>query len=255
MFGDGIYEVIPVYGGKPFTLPRHLVRLSNSLKEIRLANPMSDAAWTDLIAEAIARSGEETAYVYVQVTRGVAPRRDHLYPPDATPTVLVMVYEAPILERKTVTPLAMITLEDFRWARGHIKTVSLIAAGLLKNEAVAQGADDAILIRDGYVTEATASNIFIARNGGLVTPPKTSLLLHGITRDVVVELARAQGLVVEERQISLEELENADEIMITSSGHETWPVGMLNGRQVGNGEGGVLWHQVDQLFQEFKAAS
>lgn len=255
IFGDGIYEVIPVYRGQAFTLPRHLARLQRSLDEIRIPNPMPDPEWTRVIAEAVSRSGETTAYCYVQVTRGVMPRRDHVYPENAVPTVLVMVYEAPILDRTEIRPLKMVTLEDFRWDRGHIKTISLIAAGMLKNEAIAQGADDAILIKDGVITEATASNIFIAVNGVLVTPPKSTRLLHGITRDVVVEIARAGGLAVEEREITPEELAAADEIMITSSGHETWPVGMLDGRMIGNGEGGVMWQQVDRLFQEYKSGA
>ena len=159
MFGDGIYEVIPVYAGKVFTLHRHLLRLANSLAEIQLKNPLSMAAWTTLTEEAVTRSGETTAYVYIQVTRGLASKRDHAYP-NVEPTVLVMVYHSPILERQEVRPYKMITLEDFRWSRGHIKSVSLMAAGMLKNAALSQGADDAILIRDGLVMEATASNIF-----------------------------------------------------------------------------------------------
>lgn len=253
MFGDGVYEVVPVYYGKAFTLERHLKRLGNSLREIRLTNPMSDAEWTALIEEAIERSGEQTAYLYLQVTRGVAPVRTHVYPEVAEPTVLVMVYEAPILERNVIEPLRMITLEDYRWERGHIKTVSLIAAGLLKNEAIARDADDAILVRNGFVTESTAANIFVGLNGKLVTPPRSECLLHGITRDVVLELADAEGIPCEEREIAESELASADEIMITSSGHETWPVGELNGSVVGNGAGGVLWQQIDRAFQAFKA--
>lgn len=253
MFGDGVYEVIPVYYGKAFTLGRHLKRLGNSLREIRLTNPMDDAEWTALIQEAIDRSGEQTAYLYLQVTRGVAPIRTHVYPEVAEPTVLVMVYEAPILERTAIEPLKMVTLEDYRWERGHIKTVSLIAAGLLKNEAIARDADDAILVRNGFVTEATAANIFVGLDGKLVTPPRSECLLHGITRDVVLELADAEGIPFEEREIAESELAFADEIMITSSGHETWPVGELNGNVVGNGAGGVLWQQIDKAFQAFKA--
>jgi D-alanine transaminase len=252
MFGDGVYEVIPVYFGKPFTLPRHLTRLGNSLGEIDLRNPLDNEAWSALINEAVARSGETTAYVYVQVTRGVGKKRDHEYPVHAEPTVLVMVYEAPILERKIVNPLKMVTADDYRWSRGHIKTVSLIAAGMLKNRALAEGADDAILIRDGKVTEATASNIFLAKDGVLMTPPKSNHLLHGITRDLVVELVKAEGMPFEERDILLAELEIADEVMITSSGHEIWPVGMVNGKVIGNGEGGLVWQRVDRLFQAYK---
>jgi len=204
------------------------------------------------MAEAIERSGETTASLYLQITRGVAEKRDHRYAAGMQPTVLLVVSPAPMLERKEVVPLNLITLDDFRWSRGHIKTVSLIAAGMLKNEAIARGADDAILIRDGDVTEATASNVFIAKDGVLATPPLDNHILHGITRDVVVELAREHGLALEERRIAPEELAAADEIMITSSTHEVWPVGSLNGEMVGNGAGGVIWQQIDSLFQAHK---
>lgn len=252
MFGDGVYEVIPVYDTKPFALSRHLVRLGNSLSEVKMPNPMEDDAWESLMAEAIERSGETTASLYLQITRGVAEKRDHRYSAGMQPTVLLVVSPAPMLERKEVVPLTMITLDDFRWSRGHIKTVSLIAAGMLKNEAIARGADDAILIRDGAVTEATASNVVIAKDGVLATPPRDNHILHGITRDVVVELAREHGLALEERRIAPAELASADEIMITSSTHEVWPVGSLNGEMVGNGAGGVIWQQIDRLFQAHK---
>ncbi|HKI73947.1 MAG TPA: aminotransferase class IV [Pseudomonadales bacterium] len=252
MFGDGIYEVIPVYSGRPFALARHLVRLNNSFNEIRLASPLSDAEWSSLMLEGVARSGESTASIYVQITRGVAPKRDFKYPEVPVPTVLMIVAPSPLLERTRIDPLDVVTLEDFRWARGHIKTTSLIAAGMLRNEAIARGADDAILIKNGKVTEATASNVLIARNGVLATPPRSNHVLHGITRDVVVALAREHGLAIEEREIDVAELETADEIMITSSTHEVWPVGSLNGKPVGNGAAGVMWRQLDGLFQDFK---
>lgn len=255
MFGDGVYEVIPAYNGKPFALERHLKRLANSLAEIRLPTPMTDGEWQALVHEGIARSGESTASIYIQVTRGVAPKRDHRYPDNPSPTVLLMVSPSPLLERKQIEPLEMITLEDFRWERGHIKTTSLIAAGMLRNEAIAQGVDDAILLKRGRVTEATASNIFIAKDGIVITPPKSRHILHGITRDVIVELAHEHGVPLEEREITEQELLGADEIMISSSTHEIWPVGRLNGNSVGNGAGGVLWRQLDGLFQAFKQAN
>ncbi len=254
LFGDGVYEVVPVYQGKPFTLDRHLDRLAGSLSEISLPNPHDSVTWTQLIAEGIARSELGTAYVYVQVTRGTIPVRRFEYPENPNPTVLMMVYEAPNLERKVIKPYKVVTLEDFRWSRGHIKTVSLIAAGMLKNEAITQGADDAILFRDGFVSEATSANVFIVRDGVLVTPPKSNVLLHGITRDFVIELARQGGIEVEERPIPVAELGEADEIMVTSAGNEAWPVGQLNGKVVGNGEGGVIWKQIDELFQAAKQA-
>lgn len=252
MFGDGVYEVLPVYQGKPFSVPEHLARLARSLSEVRITPPLSDDQWRDLIARGIDKCGAAYATVYMQVTRGIAPQRRHEFA-ESTPTVLLMVNEAPKLERRTVEPLTMVTLDDFRWGKGHIKSISLLASGLLRDEAIARGADDGILIRDGLVTEATASNVFVARDGVIATPPKSNYLLHGITRDHVVALARRAGMRVEERPVSAEELDSADEIWVTSTGHEAWPVGKLNGKTIGNGEGGVVWQQVDDLFQRMKA--
>jgi len=254
MFGDGIYEVIPVYDGQAFTLDRHITRLGHSLDEIKLANPLSHDEWGALVEEALQRAGETMALVYIQVTRGVAEKRDHVYPKGPA-TILVTVSPAPILQRETIKPYALVSLEDFRWSRGHIKTVSLIAAGMLKNEAIAQGVDDAVLIRDGLATEATASNIFMVKDGVIVTPPKSQLLLHGITRDLVVELAEANGLALQQRDILATELKSADELLISSSGHEVWPVGELDGQQIGNGAAGVMWKALDDLFQAYKQQS
>ena len=252
MFGDGVYEVLPVYQGKPFSVPEHLARLARSLQEVRISPPMPDSDWKQLITEGVRRCGAPFASVYIQVTRGVATERRHEFPA-AEPTVLLMVTGAPGLERREIRPLDMVTLEDYRWGKGHIKSISLLANGLLRNEAMALGADDAILIRDGYVTEATASNVFIAKNGIIATPARSNYLLHGITRDHVLNLVRREDLPVEERNVSLEDLASADEIWVTSTGHEAWPVGTLNGKVVGNGQGGIIWTEVDTLFQQLKA--
>ena len=252
MFGDGIYEVMAVYDGRIFTLDQHLRRLQRSLDAIRIPNPHTDAEWTALLGEAVERAGENPAYLYLQVTRGVSSPRSHVYPADMQPTILVTVMAAPILSREDVKPYRVLTREDFRWGRGDIKVVSLIANGLLKNEAIAAGFDDAILIRNGEVTEATAANVFIVRNGVVVTPPKSSFLLHGITRDHVAGLVRQAGIPLEERAISADELESADEVWLTSTGHEVWPVGQVNDTQIGNGAAGVVWQTVDELFQASK---
>ena len=254
MFGDGVYEVIPVYKKKAFTLKEHLARLGRSLDEIKIVNPMTEDEWTRLIEKAIERSEEYDAVVYIQVTRGASESREHVWPTNTPATVLVMVYDAPLLSRKEVKPYNVITLEDFRWQKGHIKSVSLVAAGLFKNEAVSRRADDAILIRNGYVTEASASNVYIVKEGVLITPPTSNSILHGITRNLVLSLARGDNMVVEEREISAEELAEADEVLISSAGHEVWPVGTVNGKPIGNGEGGVVWQRLDQLFQAYKAS-
>jgi len=255
MFGDGIYEVMAVYDGEVFTLDQHLTRLQRSLDAIRLESPHSPEGWRALIEEAVARGKESPAYLYLQVTRGVASPRNHVYPEVVSPTVLMTVMHAPVLERKEITPLRVVTKNDFRWGRGDIKVVSLIANGLLKNEAIAEGFDDAILVRDGEVTESTAANVFIVSDGVIVTPPRSNFLLHGITRDHVIELAQAAGLKVEERAITEAELLAADEVWVTSTGQEVWPVGQVNGQVIGNGSAGVVWQSVDDLFQAAKRIS
>ncbi len=252
MFGDGIYEVMAVYDGTVFTLDEHLVRLNRSLDNIRLASPHSDSEWRELIETAVDKSGEKIAYLYLQVTRGVSAPRSHNYPEVVTPTVLITVTPAPILERAEVNPYRVVTKQDIRWSRGDIKVVSLIANGLLKNEAIDEGFDDAILIRDGKVTEATAANVFIVKDGRIRTPPKSNYLLHGITRDHVVKLASEAGMDIEESDIHEEELLSADEVWISSTGHEVWPVSEVNGQVIGNGAPGVVYQAVDALFQASK---
>jgi len=256
MFGDGVYEVIPVYNHKAFLLEQHLERLSTSLDEISIANPMTADQWAVLVLQAVEKGQEKNAVVYIQVTRGVAEKREHLWPKNLSPTVLLTVSAAPGLARvysnASITPYSMMTMDDFRWKNGHIKTISLLAAGLIKNEAVAKGVDDAILIRTGLVTESSSSNIFIVRNGAFVTPPKSSYILHGITRDLVLMLARKSKILVEERDIQEAELFSASEVMVTSSGRELWPVGSINGSKIGDGAPGVIWKMLDKSFQEYK---
>ncbi len=252
MFGDGIYEVMAVYDGQVFALEEHLARLARSQSEIRLASPHSDDEWRALILEAVARGQENPAYLYLQVTRGVASPRSHVYPENVEPTVLMTVMHAPVLERQQIKPQRVVTKSDFRWGRGDIKVISLIANGLLKNEAVAEGYDDAILIRDGEVTEATAANVFIVSGGVIKTPPKSCYLLHGITRDYLLSLAEQAGLKTEECPITEAELLNADEVWVSSTGQEVWPVSEVNDRKIGNGAPGVLWRAVDDLFQAEK---
>ena len=252
MFGDGIYEVMAVYDGKVFALEDHLVRLKRSLEAIRLESPHTDDQWRSIINEAVKRGDETPAYLYLQVTRGVESPRSHVYPALSKPTVLITVMHAPVLERAEIRPYTMVTKQDFRWSRGDIKVISLIANGLLKNEALDEGFDDALLFRDGKLTEATASNVFMVKGGTVVTPPKSNFLLHGITRDHVLGLLAGAGLPCEERAISKDELLAADEIWITSTGCEVWPVGKVNNCVIGNGSAGVIWQVADSLFQSSK---
>ena len=250
MFGDAVYEVMAVYGRKIFMLEAHLARLNRSLDAIRLSSPHDDQTWAALLAAAVDHGGETDGYLYLQVTRGVEASRSHVYSGDLEPTVLITMTPAP--ERGVKDPLRVVTKQDYRWQRTDIKVTSLIANGLLKNEALAEGYDEAILVRDGLVTEATAANIFIVRDGVILTPPRSHLLLHGVTRDHIVELARHSGLAMEEREIDESELLKAEEAWISSTGNEIRPVIEINDVPIGNGTPGAMCRELDGLFQASK---
>ena len=252
IFGDGVYEVIPVYSRHPFRLPEHLQRLQHSLDAVRLGNPMTDAEWTRLIHELVARHPGEDQSVYLQVTRGVA-RRDHAFPIEAKPTVFMMSSPLVTPARELVdTGVRCITATDFRWLKCDVKSVSLLANCLLRQSAADAGAAEVILFRDGCLTEASASNVFVVGKGKLLAPPKNHLILPGITYDVVLELAAAGGIAVELRAITEREVRSADEIWVTSSSKEVLAVSTLDGKPVGNGRPGPMFRTVYQAFQEFK---
>ena len=252
IFGDGVYEVIPVYSHHPFRLPEHLQRLQHSLDGIRLANPMDAAGWTGLIRDIVARNAGDDQSVYLQVTRGVA-KRDHAFPKNVEPTVFMM--SGPL-----VTPAAelvengvkAITATDFRWLKCDVKSVSLLGNCLLRQAAVDANAVETVLFRDGYLTEASASNVFVVKNGKLLAPPKNHLVLPGITYDVVLELAAANGIACEVREISEQEVRSADELWLTSSTKEVLAITSLDGRPVGNGKPGAMFHKIHRLYQDFK---
>jgi D-alanine transaminase len=252
IFGDGVYEVIPVYSRRPFRLPEHLRRLQRSLDGIRLANPMSDAEWTKLTHDIIARNEGDDQSVYLQVTRGVA-KRDHAFPAAAKPTVFMMSGPLVTPPREQVEAgVPAITATDFRWLKCDVKSISLLGNCLLRQAAVDAGTVEVVLFRDGYLTEASASNVFIVRNGVLRAPPKNHLVLPGITYDVVIELATANGVPCDVREISEQEVRAADEIWITSSTKEVLAVTVLDGRPVGAGKPGPVFRKIHQLYQEFK---
>lgn len=252
IFGDGVYEVIPVYSRHPFRLPEHLRRLQHSLDSIRLANPLSDIEWTKLTHDIIARNEGDDQSVYLQITRGVA-RRDHAFPKDAKPTVLMM--SGPL-----VTPaknlvdngVPAITATDYRWLRCDVKSVSLLANCLLRQTALEAGAVEVVMFRDGYLTEGSSSNIFAVKNGRLLAPPKNHLVLPGITYDVVIELAAAHGIPFEVREIPEQEVKTADELWLTSSTKEVLAITTLDGKPVGAGKPGAVFRRIHSLYQEFK---
>lgn len=252
IFGDGIYEVIPVYAGKPLRLAHHLERLDSSLQAIRLANPLTLDEWDILIQDLINRNGGGDQSLYVQLTRGVA-KRDHGFPPDTPPTVFMMSNPLKPVEAKLLqNGVAAITLDDIRWQYCHIKSIALLPNILLRQQALDAGAAEAILIRNGEVTEGAASNVFIVLDGVIVTPPKGDCLLPGITRDLVVELAQASQLPCEERPVQEAELLRAEEVWVTSSTREILPVTRLNDQPVGSGKPGKVWQQVFGIYQDYK---
>jgi D-alanine transaminase len=252
IFGDGVYEVIPAYSRRAFRLPEHLVRLQHSLDAIRLANPMADAEWTRLIQELIARHAPEDQAVYLQVTRGVA-RRDHAFPKDAKPTVFMM--SGPLVtppKEQVENGVPCITASDFRWLKCDVKSISLLGNCLLRQAAADAGAVEVVLFRDGHLTEASASNVFIIRDGKLLAPPKDHLILPGITYDVVLELAEACRIPIERRAVTEDEVRSADEIWVTSSSKEVLAVTTLDGERIGSGRPGEVFRVVHQEYQEFK---
>ncbi len=249
LFGDGVYEVIPAYAGKLFRLENHLERLANSLQAIRLQNPHTHEQWRDLLTPLLKPGADQS--VYLQITRGAAPKRDHAFPQTIIPTVFAMV--------SGITPhtdpdngVKAISMEDSRWKLCDTKAITLLANVLLRQTAVEKGCAEAILFKDGYLTEGAASNVFAVIDGVLTTPPKTPAILPGITRDIILELARKHTIPCSEEAISKDALKNASEIWITSSTREIIPVVDLDGAQVGNGKPGSFWLTFHKLFQDYK---
>lgn len=254
IFGDGVYEVIPVYSRRAFRLTEHLKRLQHSLDGIKLKNPHSENEWSLILNEIIKRNSPEDQYLYLHITRGVA-KRDHAFPvPPVAPTVFV-------LSNPLTTPPAeqlqngikCITVTDNRWLRCDIKAIALLPNVLLRQAAVEAGCAEAILIRDDtFLTEGAASNIFAVKNGTLLTPPKDNLMLPGITYDVILELAAANRIPFEVRKVMKTELSGADELLLTSSTKEVLAITSLDGKPVGNGKPGPVFARLHQLYQTFK---
>jgi D-alanine transaminase len=256
LFADGIYEVIPAYGGTLFRLEDHLARLARSLEAIQLADPMTAKQWTELLEQLVQKNGGGNLAVYLQVTRGAPAKRDHAFPTDdVVPTVFAMCspVAAPAADSPdTATGIAAITLDDIRWSRCDIKSVSLLPNIMLRQQAAQAGAGEAILLRDGFVTEGSASNVFVVIDGEICTPPRSHEILGGITRDLVIELCREHDLPVREREINETELRKATEIWVTSSTKEVVPVVQLNNQPVGDGKPGELWKTLARHYVRFK---
>ncbi len=252
IFGDGVYEVIPVYDRRPFRLAEHLRRLQHSLDGIRLANPLTGAEWTECIARIVAAAETEDQGVYLQVTRGPAPR-DHAFPKVVRQTVFIMSNPLTTPPPELVEQgVSAVTAVDNRWLRCDIKAIALLPNVLLRQLAVDAGCAETILLRDGFLTEGAASNIFVVKDGVILAPPKSNLMLPGITYDVVLEIAANQGFAHAVRQVSEAELRRADEIWLTSSTKEVTAVTHLDGRPVGDGKPGPLFRKMHAAYQAFK---
>ncbi|MFW6380222.1 MAG: D-amino acid aminotransferase [Halorhodospira sp.] len=251
LFGDGVYELIPYYAGIPFRLQAHLHRLQRSLAAVRIPDPLGEAGWTEALEWVCAANGGGDQALYIQVTRGSPPQRAHEFPSQGEPTVFVMSSPLPPPGRFDAGVTA-ITREDPRWARCDIKAVALLPNVLLRQEAVDDGAAEAILHRSGELTEGAASTVFLVREGELVTPALHPGLLPGVTREVVLELAAAHGLPASERPITLAELRAADEIWLSSSSKEVIPVTRLDGMPVGDGQPGPAYRAMRGWFAELR---
>ena len=252
IFGDGVYELVPVYSRVPFRLDEHLARLERSLAAVSIRNPYSRAQWRAHLHALIDAQACEDQGVYFQVTRGVA-KRDHAFPRDAEPTVFMMAN--PLVNpppAQVEAGAAAVSAPDFRWLRCDIKSISLVGNVLLRQLSAEAGAAETILFRDGKLTEASASNVFIVKRGVVVAPPKSSLILPGITYDVVVELARANGMPLELREVAEAEVRAADELWVTSSSKEVLAIVSLDGKPVGDARPGAAFRRMYRLYQDFK---
>jgi D-alanine transaminase len=253
LFGDGVYEVIPVYSRRPFRIAEHLRRLQASLDGIKLANPHSEAEWRALVERIIAEGETDDQSVYIQVTRGPMAVRNHAFPKTITPTVFIMgepLVTPPAEQRER--GIAAVSAADFRWLRCDLKVTSLLANCLLRQMAIEAGCIETLLFRDGYLSEGAASNIFMMKDGVMLAPPKNHLMLAGITYDVVLEIAAAHGLAHEVRDLREEEVRVADELWMTSSTKEVLPIVSLDGTPVGTGKPGPVFWKMYGWYQDFK---
>jgi D-alanine transaminase len=252
IFGDGIYELVPVYSRVPFRLDEHLTRLERSLGEAKIRNPYSRGQWRSHIYQLIDAQSFDDQGVYFQVTRGVA-KRDHALPKNIEPTVFMM--SNPLVnppQAQVEQGGSAVSAQDNRWLRCDIKSISLIGNCLLRQLSADAGAAETILFRDGKLTEASASNVFVVQRGVIQSPPKSNLILPGITYDVIAELAAANRMPLEFRAISEAEVRAADEIWVTSSSKEVLAIVELDGKRIGDGRPGPVFRRMHQLYQEFK---
>jgi D-alanine transaminase len=249
LFGDGVYEVIPAYRGRLFEFEAHLTRLETSLAAVRIDNPHTPEEWRGILAPLLEDGTDQ--YVYLQITRGAAPKRDHLFPEHVFPTVFAMRSPIPPYPERD-TGIRAVCLEDNRWHNCHVKAITLLANVLLRQEASECGGAEAILHKNGLVTEGSSSNVFAVLDGVLTTPPLSHEILPGITRAVILKICRENLIACREQLITTDALKQAEEIWIASSVREIVPVIELDGHPVGGGKPGLVWQKVNRAFQAYK---
>jgi D-alanine transaminase len=263
IFGDGVYEVVPVYGGRPFRFDEHMARLARSLGELRITNPMSVAEWRALVDRLIAayaaQAGKPPAetdqLVYIQVTRGVA-MRDHVMPPDLTPTVFVTTNKItqPSAEDRA-NGVACVTAEDFRWKKAHIKSTSLLGSVFARQIGADAGANETVMFRDGFLSEGAAANVWVVKDGRVLGAEKDNLVLEGIRYGLIEQLCADAGIPFELRRVARDEVFGADELLLSNASKEVLPVTRLDGQPVGNGKPGPIYEKLYAGYQLAKRSS
>jgi len=253
LFGDGVYEVMPIYSGRPFRFQSHLERLERSCRELRMDNPLTADQWRRLVATLIERNGSGDQYIYWQVTRGAERGRNHAPLPDVPRTIFAFCAPLPVITAATLEKgLACVTAQDTRWARCDIKSVALLANVLLRQLSVDAGASETILFRDGELTDASSSTVYVVKDGELRAPPNSHAILPGITRSVLEEVADRARIPYRISRVTETELRSADEIWLTSATREVAAVTTLDGKPVRNGKPGPLWQRAYAAFQDYK---
>jgi D-alanine transaminase len=263
IFGDGVYEVVPVYAGRPFRFDEHMARLDRSLGELRIANPHTREQWRGLVdrlvqayaGNADRKPAEIDQIVYIQVTRGVA-MRDHVMLPGLVPTVFAISNRMnPPAQKDRREGVACITADDFRWKKAHIKSVSLAGAVFARQMSADVGALETVMFRDGFLSEAAASNVWVVRSGKVMGVPKDNLVLEGIRFGLIESLCREAGIPFELRRIAREEVLGADELILSSATKEVLPITSLDGKPVGNGRPGPIYEKLYAGYQRAKQTS
>lgn len=262
IFGDGVYEVVPVYAGALFRFAEHMKRLDRSLAELRIANPLTHAQWREVALRLVAdyAASQHTSpekidqLVYIQITRGVA-LRDHVMPPDLSPTVFVMTntLKPPTPEQRS-QGVSCVTARDFRWTKAHIKSTSLLGAVFARQISADVGAAETVMFRDGFLSEAAACNVWVVKGGKVLGPPKDNLVLEGIRYGLIEEICRETGTGFELRPVSRKEVFDADELLLSSATKEILPITSLDGQPIGSGQPGPVYALLHAAYQRAKRA-